>query len=288
MKIAVTGSTGFVGSHLCQALEADGHEVVAIKRGDIVRGEDATAERMSGCQAVVNLAGETISRRWTKAYKRRIFDSRVALTQTLIKAMAKSERPPELLISTSAIGAFAPHGCYNEADESNATDFLGELSRQWEMAAGEATTLGVRTLIFRFALVLGPDGGLLKQLLLPFRLGLGGPVGNGRQHFSWVHIDDLVNAYRFALNYPQMSGVYHICSPNPTTNRDLSKQLGAVLRRPALLPVPAFVLKLVYGEGGEVMTSGQCVTSTRLEAEGYRFEYPHLRQALEHILQKSP
>lgn len=284
MKIAVTGSTGFVGSHLNQALVADGHEVVPLKRGDIVRGVDAVAEQMSGCQAVINLAGETISRRWTKAYKQRIWESRVSLTQTLVQAMTKLEQPPESLISTSAIGAFAPQGCYNEADESNATDFLGGLSRQWEAAAHEAEKEGIRTLIFRFALVLGGDGGLLKQLLLPFRLGLGGPVGNGRQHFSWVHIDDLVNAYRFALTHPQMSGVYHICSPNPTTNRDLSKQLGAVLRRPAVLPVPAFVLKLIYGEGGEVMTSGQCVTSKRLEGEGYQFDYPQLREALEQIL----
>lgn len=284
MRIAVTGSTGFVGSHLCKALLADGHEIVPLKRSDIARGADALAERMGDCQAVINLAGETISRRWTKAYKKRIWDSRVALTQTLVKAMAKLEQLPEMFISTSAIGAFSPHGCYTEADKSNATDFLGELSRQWEMAAHEAEKLSVRTLIFRFALVLGSDGGLLKQLLLPFRLGLGGPVGNGRQPFSWVHIDDLVSAYRYALEHPQMSGIYHICSPNPTTNRDLSKQLGAVLRRPALLPVPTFVLKLVYGEGGDVMISGQCVTSSRLEGERYRFKYPYLREALEQIV----
>lgn len=284
MKIVMTGGTGFVGKHLTRALSQLGNQVVNIGRSDLKPGADSLVKLMSGADVVINLAGAPINRRWTPAYKREIFSSRVETTQRLVKAMAEIDAPPKIFISTSAIGAFDSKGRYSESDPPNATDFLGGLSKQWESAVLGAESLGVRTLIFRFALVLGNDGGLMKQLLIPFRLGLGGPVGDGSQHFSWIHIDDLVNAYLFALEHPKMSGIYHLCAPNPVTNLGFTKTLGAALHRPTLFRVPELLLKLAYGEGAEVMTSGQQVVSERLPESGFRFRYASLESAVAEIV----
>ncbi|MEJ1296500.1 MAG: TIGR01777 family oxidoreductase [Candidatus Sedimenticola sp. (ex Thyasira tokunagai)] len=285
MKIAITGSTGFVGSHLSAALKEDGHQVVPIGRAELKEHHEQIATHLIGCDAVFNLAGESISQRWSEAYKQRIYHSRIDTTHKLVEAMKVMEKRPATFISTSAIGAFSTEGCHTEYDPANASDFLGELSKDWEGEAKEAESLGVRTLIFRFALVLGHDGGLMKQLLPPFRRGLGGPIGNGLQPFSWVHIDDLVRSYQYALLNEQMKGIYHICSPNPDNNAGFTKTLGTVLNRPALLPIPKFALKLVYGEGADVMTSGQCVFSIRLYEAGFEFKYPELDRALTAIIQ---
>jgi len=287
MKIVMTGGTGFVGKHLTQALRKLGNQVIYIGRSDLKPGEKSLVKLMSGANVVINLAGAPINRRWTPAYKREIFTSRVETTQRLVKAMAELDTPPEIFISTSAIGAFDSKGLYSESDPPNARDFLGDLSKQWESAALEAESLGVRTLVFRFALVLGHDGGLMKQLLLPFRLGIGGPVGDGSQHFSWIHIDDLVNAYVFALEHRTMSGIYHLCAPNPVTNLGFTKALGAALHRPTLFRVPELLLKLIYGEGAEVMTSGQQVVSARLPESGFQFRYASMESAVAEIVTHS-
>ena len=280
MKIGLTGATGFIGRHLENHLGEQGHEVVPLGRNELREGAKHVAASISGCDALINLAGAPISRRWTDAYKQEMVSSRVKTTSLLVDAMSLLDQPPATFISTSAIGAFDTRGRYRESDAPNATDFLGELSRDWEAAALRAEPMGTRTLLFRFGLVLGTDGGLLKQLLLPFRLGLGGPVGDGRQHFSWVHIDDLTKAYTHALGHPEMSGVFHICAPNPTTNLEFTQILGSCLHRPTLMPVPEFVLRLIYGEGAEVMTSGQCVISERLPEYGFEFDYPDLESAV--------
>ena len=280
MNIAITGATGFVGRHLSKTLAQDGHQITDLGRSDFRQGNDHLKQRLQGCAVVINLAGETINRRWTPDYKQRIFDSRIQTTRQLVAAMMALENKPKLFFSTSAIGAFCQERCYNEADAPDADDFLGRLSKDWEAAANVARDAGIRTLIFRFGLVLGHDGGLLLQLLPPFMLGLGGPVGGGRQHFSWIHVDDLVEAYRFVLDHPEMSGVYHLCAPTPVSNQVFAKTLGRVLRRPAIFPVPVALLQLIYGEGAEVMASGQCVVSDRLPGAGFRFRYPDLKQAL--------
>lgn len=284
MKIAMTGATGFVGQHLGRALKERGHPVIAVGRQDFRKGATHLASLMGGCEAVIHLAGAPISRRWTAAYKRELVSSRVGTTRLLVEAMNLLDRPPRTLISTSGIGAFDTRGRYTERDEPNATDFLGRLSRDWEAAAREAEGLGVRVVIFRFAVVLGHDGGMMKQILPPFRLGLGGPIGNGRQTFSWIHIDDLVAAELHALEHEEMSGVYHLSAPNPVTNREFTRTLGRALSRPAVLPVPSPMLKLAFGEGADVMTSGQHVTSTRLPESGFEFRYPDLPRALEAIV----
>ena len=285
MRIALTGASGFIGRHLENHLSKQGHELVPLGRNELREGARQIAASISGCDVLINLAGAPISRRWTDAYKQEMVSSRVKTTSLLVEAMSLLDQPPAAFISTSAIGAFDTRGEYTESDAPNATDFLGQLSRDWEAAALKAESMGIRTLIFRFALVLGTDGGLLKQLLLPFRLGLGGPVGDGRQHFSWVHIDDLTKAYTHALEHSEMSGVFHICAPNPTTNLEFTRILGSTLHRPTLFPVPGFVLRLIYGEGAEVMTSGQCVISVRLPEYGFEFDYPELESAIRELVE---
>ena len=287
MKILITGATGFIGRHVSRSLVDAGHEVVPAGRNDLNRGGPHLAGIMGGCDAVINLAGAPISRRWTAAYKRTIVSSRLDTTRCIVDAMRLLGNRPAVLISASAIGAYDAAGRYSEKDPPNATDFLGRLSRDWEAAAREAESLGVRTLIYRFALVLGHDGGLMKQLLPPFRLGLGGPVADGSQHFSWVHVDDVVRSVIHGLENTHLSGIYHICAPGPTTNRVFTKTLGRVLGRPTLFRVPLTVLKLIYGEGAEVIASGQCVVSERLPESGFLFDYPELEPALKAVVLES-
>jgi uncharacterized protein (TIGR01777 family) len=284
MRVAITGATGFVGTHLVSALSRQGDEVVPIGRAELRGDSRQLAELLSGCVFVINLAGAPINRRWTPAYKKEIRSSRIDTTRALVSAMARLEERPGTLISASGIGAFDSARRYSEADLPNATDFLGQLSLDWEAAAQEAEALGVRVIIMRFAVVLGRDGGMMKQVLPPFRFGLGGPIGNGRQHFSWVHIDDLVAAILHASDKLQMSGVYHVSAPNPVSNRDFARALGKAVRRPAVLPMPTPMLKLAFGEGADVMTSGQCVVSERLPESGFKFRYPRIDQALSEIV----
>ncbi len=283
MKVAITGATGFIGRHLVQTLKASGHEVQPIGRHDLQQDSVHLRHRLAGSDAVINLAGAPINRRWSNAWKQEIRDSRINTTRLLVEAMGQLGRRPGLFISTSAIGAFDDRGHYTEEGTPNADDFLGQLSREWEQEAAKADKLGVRTLILRFGLVLGPDGGLMKQLLPPFRLGLGGPLGNGHQAFSWIHIDDLVRAQLHLMHLPEASGVFHLCAPQPLSNRAFSRALGRVLKRPAVIPVPPLLLKLAFGEGAEVMLSGQWVTSTRLPEFGFRFRYEDIDSALEEI-----
>lgn len=285
MRIVITGASGFVGRHLIKALNKKRIEVVPIGRADFKKGIHILSKLLDGADAVFNLCGENINQRWTKVAKQRFYQSRVENTRMLVNAMAGTDAPPKLMISTSAIGAFmAGEEHYTESDSANATDFLGVLAHDWEQEAKRAESIGVRTLIFRFGLVLGRDGGMLKSLLLPFRMGLGGTIGDGRQAMSWIHIEDLVSAYLWALQQNSLTGTYHLCAPNPVNNRKFSQILGQVLHRPAFLPMPVWVLRLLFGEGADVMASGQNVTSERLPTAGFQFRYSKLKGALESIL----
>lgn len=286
MKIFMTGATGFVAKHLQPALLEQGHRVIPLSRRDLAKDPEHLAQAMAGCDAVINLAGAPINRRWTDAYKREIVASRLDTTRRLVQAIALMQQPPASFISTSAIGAYDTHSRYSESDAPNARDFLGDLARDWEAAARVAESLGVRTVITRLALVLGHDGGLLKQLMTPFRLGLGGPIGDGSQHFSWIHADDLVAAYSHLLDHEELSGDFHLSAPHPVTNLEFTRALGDALERPTPFRVPVPVLKLIYGEGAEVMASGQCVVSERLPESGFRFQYPYLEPALHTIAEQ--
>jgi len=284
MKIAISGASGFVGGHLAKAFEKKGVQIIKLGRADFQTSCKELAMRLDGCNAIFNLAGESISRRWNQRYMQAIYDSRIETTRQLVKAMGAMSQKPTTFISTSAIGAFKPEGQYTERDIPNANDFLGKLSKAWESEARLAENFGIRTLIFRFALVLGRDGGLMKQVLPPFRLGLGGPIGDGSQYFSWVHINDLVRAYQFAMGHHEMQGVYHICAPHPVTNLVFTKTLGQLLHRPTLLPMPKPLLQLAFGKGAEVMVSGQSVTSERLPEAGFSFEFDTIEKALSELV----
>ncbi|MES9993661.1 MAG: TIGR01777 family oxidoreductase [Candidatus Thiodiazotropha sp.] len=287
MRIAISGSTGFIGTQLARTLGNKGHAVVPIGRRDFNRGTRHLSTMLEGCDAVVNLAGAPINRRWTRAYKRTIVASRVETTRMLVAAIAQMSKSPKTFISTSGMGAFDTKGRYTESDVANATDFLGELTFDWETAAWEGETLGMRVIVFRLSLVLGQQGGLMKQVLTPFRLGLGGPIATGKQHFSWIHIDDLINAYLQALDNPRFRGIYHLAAPNPQNNLAFTRILGTALNRPTRFRIPAMLLKLAYGEGAEVMTSGQCIVSERLQEAGFNFRYADLESAIRAIVKSS-
>lgn len=281
MKIAVSGAGGFVGRHLVSMLKARGWVVVPLHTPDFSLDETAFAAKLDGADAVVHLAGATINRRWTEDYKKELYDSRVKTAEKIVNAMAAMSVKPKLFICTSAVGIYASTGQYDEENAVYADDFLGRLVRDWETAALKAETAGVRTVIFRYGLVLGRDGGILQEMLPPFRFGLGGTIGDGKQAFSWVHIDDLVRAYLFTLEHDGMEGVYNLTAPVPTTNAGLTKALGKVLHRPTLFAIPKLVLRLRFGsEAAAALSSGQDVLPKRLREAGFVFTFETVDAAL--------
>jgi uncharacterized protein (TIGR01777 family) len=302
VKVLVTGASGFIGSALCDALLVRGDTVVGLTR-DPERARrtnpsvvwhpwEPTLERppaaaFEGVDGVVNLLGEKINQRWTDEAKQRIMESRRTGTHNLVQAIAGLERKPPVLVSQSAIGFYGDRGeaIVDESAEVGA-GFDAEVVQEWEKAAREAESAGVRLAIVRTGHVLDPSGGLLAQLLTPFKLGVGGPIAGGGQYMSWIHIDDEVGILLWALDDKTVSGVVNATAPNPVTNRELSKALGRALNRPAVLPVPGFALDLIFGgEFAEVLKGGQRVAPRRALDLGYEFRHPELDEALGDLLQ---
>jgi len=284
MRIVISGAGGFIGSHLVRMFEAQGWEVIPLHTKDFSLEDTVFAEKLSGADVIAHLAGASINRRWTEAYKKELFDSRVKTAEKLVRAMAMMAEKPKLFICTSAVGIYAPTGKYDEENAVYADDFLGRLAQNWEAAALQAKAVGIRTIIFRYGIVLGHGGGILKEMLLPFRLGLGGTIGDGTQPFTWVHIDDLMRGYLFATRHPDMEGVYNLMAPTPTTNYGLTKALGRVLHRPTFMTVPRFLLKLRFGsEGGEALAGGQYALPKRLLEAGFTFKFKTIDAALENL-----
>jgi uncharacterized protein (TIGR01777 family) len=278
MTIAVTGATGFVGKALVPTLERAGHTVRPISsRGPLA--DDALA----GCQAVVNLAGEPVAQRWTHDSKDRIRRSRVEGTRRLVDAM----RPHriQILVSGSAVGYYGSRGdkVLTEA-EPPALDFLGEVAAEWEREAVWAEDFGVRVSRLRIGMVLGRDGGALAKMLLPFKLGLGGPIGGGHQWMSWIHIQDLANMILFLLEEPTVRGPFNGVAPNPVTNADFTSALGKALHRPAFIPVPEFAVKKLFGEMARIVLASQRAVPDAALRNGFTFEYPEIHGALTHVL----
>ncbi len=276
----MTGSTGFIGTNLSAAFAAQGRQVIPITRTDLAGGAGNLAEKMRGAGVVVNLAGATVIALWTKSHKKEMYDSRINTTSLLVRAFEMMPSKPPLFISTSAVGFYSAEGKHTEENFIHADDFLGTLTSAWEEAALKAVALGVRTVVFRFGIVLGKGGGTLAKMLFPFKLGIAGTIGDGSQAFSWVQIKDLERAYVTAIADGSFGGIYNLTSPNPTTNRGLTKALGKALHRPTVLPLPKFVLRLVYGEGAAVLTSGQEVYPKRLVESGFKFVYPDIDSAV--------
>jgi uncharacterized protein len=301
MRALITGASGMIGSALCDALLARGDEVVALTRDpERARAGNPTvrwhrwepamerppAEALEGVDGVVNLVGEPINQRWSKEAKERILESRRTATRNLVQAITALKQKPGVLVSQSAIGYYGDRG-EELVDESDAPGggFGSEVSQQWEAAAREIDSSGVRLVIVRTGLVLDAGDGLLKQLLTPFKLGVGGPIAGGAQYMSWIHIDDEVGVILWALDNEQVGGVVNATAPDPVTNRQFSKTLGRVLGRPAVVPVPGFALSAMFGaEAAETFKGGARVMPRRTQDLGYRFQHPELEGALRDLL----
>jgi uncharacterized protein (TIGR01777 family) len=279
MNVAVLGASGFIGKHLVQALRDRGDSIVTASLRDVA-GAAAAAAR---CDAIVNLAGEPIAQRWTAPVKRLIADSRTELPKQFLAALAQHGHRVKAYVSASAIGYYGTSESATFVEESPpGDDFLAHVCAAWEAQARGAEEFGMRVTIVRTGVVLGRDGGALAKMLPAFRAGVGGIVGSGRQWISWVHVDDLVGIFMMALDGP--GGVLNATAPNPVTNAELTQTLAAVLHRPAVVPVPAVALRLMLGEAAGVLLTGQRVLPRRTLELGYRFAFPELRPALEHLL----
>lgn len=295
MLILVTGGSGFIGKALIQALQKDGHQIVCWTR-DAKRTSEALGETVeivesleaisSTPDAIINLAGAPIAdQRWSEQRKRLLRDSRIGLTEKLLDWVSIQHHKPQVLISGSAIGYY---GSYSEDrsplldEETEAIDgFTYKLCHDWEQVALRAESQGIRVCVIRTGVVLGKDGGALKKMLPPFRFGLGGPVGSGKQWMSWIHMTDQVNAIRFLLEHPELKGAFNLTAPESVSNAEFSKMLANALSRPCWMPVPAMVIKLMLGEGAELLLEGQRVYPKRLLDAGFNFEYPALKVALD-------
>ncbi len=288
MRVLVTGGTGLVGRAACDALRAAGHAVTLVSRepGRVPAraiGWDGLRAAMPETDAIVNLAGESIAGgRWTPARKAEIRRSRIEGTRALVDAAAASEPRPKVLVSASAVGYYGDRGD-EPLDEAAGpgTDFLARVCIDWEAAARRAEPLGVRVALLRFGVVLAPDGGALAAMLLPFRAGLGGPIGGGKQWMSWVHRDDVVGLIREAVAAEAYAGPVNVTSPNPVTNKDFARALGRALHRPAVLPAPAVALRLLLGEMATMLLTGQRVLPAVAQRLGYAWRQPELPAALE-------
>ena len=296
MRVLVTGSTGFIGNALVSALEHRGDRVVRLGRG-AATDERATWDpdagtissvALDGIDGVVHLAGEGIGeKKWTPEQKRRIRESRVKGTALLARTLAERPTKPAVFISGSAIGYYGNRGDeLLDETSSSGDDFLADVCRQWEAAAEPAAAAGVRLVTIRTGIVLHPSGGVLKSMLLPFRLGLGGRAASGRQWMSWIARADAVGAILHALDHAALSGPVNLTAPNPATNAELTKALGAAVHRPTVLPTPLFPLKLRFGSElvETLLVSGQRVQPRRLQETGYEFAHPDLEPALRAML----
>jgi uncharacterized protein (TIGR01777 family) len=297
MKLVIAGGTGFLGQPLTTRLLRDGHEVVVLSRAesarvpigaravtwDVTRTLAPWAAEIDGADAVINLAGESIAdHRWTAARKRRIEDSRVVATRRIVGAIAEASAPPALLINGSGVGFYGPCGDQLITEETGAGhDFLAGVCRRWEAQAVAACSTRTRVVCVRTGLVLERDGGALQAMLLPFRMGVGGPVGTGRQYWPWIHRQDWIDLVRFAIANTDVAGPLNATAPTPVTNAEFARELGRALGRPSFMKAPAFALKLLLGEMAEgLLLTGQRAIPAKAERLGFTFSYPTLAPAL--------
>jgi uncharacterized protein (TIGR01777 family) len=296
MKVTVTGATGLIGTRLVAALRARGDEVTVLSRdperarsvlGDIdvavwdPTGTAGPTEALAARDGVVHLAGEPVAQRWSDMVKERIWTSREAGTRCLVAGLRGAEPRPRALVSASGVGYYGPRGDERLDESAEAgDDFLANAVRVWEAEAAAAEELGLRVVLVRTGVVLDRAGGALAKMLPPFRAGIGGPVAGGRQYMPWIHLDDLVGIYLAALDGDDWSGPVNASAPEPVTNREFSKALGRALHRPAFAPVPAFALRILYGEMAEIVTAGQRAVPKRALELGYDFRHPDLDEAL--------
>ena len=297
MKVVVTGATGFVGQEVVKQLLIAGDEVIVLTRNvakaAITLGsscryyqwEDGEAlppsEALEGVDGIINLMGETISKRWDEPQKKKIYNSRINGTRKLVEAIEKLKVKPKVFVSTSAVGIYGNRGP-EEINESSslADDFLAKVCKDWENEANKAKNYGVRVVMIRLGIVLGRKGGALAKMLPIFKLGLGGPLGSGNQYMSWIHVRDIATMFIEAVKNNELKGVFNGTSPYPATNSEFTKLLGKVLGRPAFLPVPSIALKLALGEMSQLLLEGQKVLPVKFKEAKFRYRYSTLEMAL--------
>lgn len=299
MKILITGGAGFVGTQLTSRLIQDRHEVTILTRSlkgakrsspgiSYLEGDPTKKgpwqEAIKNHDAVINLAGASIFSKWTEEHKKAIRESRVKTTQNIVEGIPSQPPKQFTLFSTSAVGYYGFCGDEELGEDSPpGNDFLARIAQEWEGEALKARNKGARVVITRFGIVMGEQGGALSQMIPLFKKYIGGPIGSGKQWFSWVHIKDLAGAFVFLIKHPEISGPVNVCSPNPVRNRDLAKALGKALHRPSFIPAPGFMVRLVLGEFGTVILQGQRVIPRRLLENGFVFQYPDIEKALQSI-----
>lgn len=303
MRVIITGGTGLIGRALANSLCADGHEVIILSRSLAQASNLPAGARLAtwdarsaagwgqladGADAIVNLAGENIgAARWTPERKRRILESRLNAGQAVVQAVEAAAHKPGVVIQASGIGIYGPHGDEELTEESPPGDgFLERVAVQWEACTAPVETWGVRRAIIRSGVVLSKEGGSLPRMVLPFRFFVGGPIGNGRQWFSWIHLADEVRAIRFLMEHPNASGPFNLCSPEPLTNAQFSRVIGHVMGRPAWLRVPAWAMRLLFGEMASILLTGQRAVPRRLLDLGFTFLFPRAEEALRDLLRE--
>ncbi len=297
MKVLITGATGLIGNALQRSLSDKGYEMLLASRSepkdehsiqwDIQKGF-SDPERLEGIDAVVHLAGESISGlRWTDDKKKAIRDSRVLGTRSVVDAISRLKQRPRILVAASAVGFYGERGD-EELTESSAAgdDFLSAVAKEWESEARRAEDAGIRTVLLRSGIVLSKDGGALGTMLTPFKLGVGGVVGSGKQWMSWISLDDEVEIINFAIENENLRGAVNAVSPNPATNYDFTKTLGEILYRPTIIPLPEFAVSMIFGEMGDaLLLSSTKALPKRLIDAGFEFKYPDLKKAIEHAVE---
>ena len=297
-RVLITGASGLIGAALQKSLRAKGYEMLLASRKEPeAKNEiqwnsdtgfaDDDLHRLEELDSVIHLAGESIAGlRWTDEKKKAIRDSRVYGTRTMIEAFARLEKKPEVFISASAIGFYGDRGDDEMTETSSAGDtFLSEVAKEWESEARRAEDMGIRTVLLRNGIVLSKDGGALGTMITPFKFGVGGVVGSGKQWMSWVSLDDVVEVVNFAIENEKVRGAINVASPNPVTNEEFTKTLGEVLYRPTFLPLPEFAVNLVFGEMGDaLLIHSTKVLPKRLLDAGFKFKFPDLRSALENAV----
>ncbi|UPT76588.1 TIGR01777 family oxidoreductase [Sulfurovum sp. XGS-02] len=282
-KIAIIGANGYIGMYMQSFFKAEGYTVFPLGRKDIEKNIPEITKVLEGVDIIINLAGAPIIHRWNDAYKKVLYDSRIITTKKIVTAMSNMKKKPELFISTSAIGIYATNGPMSESNYTYSDNFLAKICKDWEAEAQRADAF-TRVVIFRFGVVLGKGGGALSKMLPSFKLGIAGTIGDGSEPFSWIHISDLLNAYMFVFSHNDLKGTFNLSSPNPVTNKVLTKTLGKILHRPTVIPLPKFVLRFLYSEGATVLTEGQRVIPERLLERHFVFKYPTIEEALREVL----
>jgi hypothetical protein len=279
--IAITGASGFVGTNLTKFFKSFNYKIIPISR-DILNDELKLKNVLDESDVIINLAGANIIGRWTAEYKELLYTSRIDTTKKIVTALNQITDKNKLLISTSAVGIYDNKDTHDE-DGTFANDFLSNLCQDWESEALKAKSPNIKVSIFRFGIVLGKGGGAFAKMITPFRLGLGGIIGSGNQAFSYIHITDLLNAYKFVIenNY---ENTFNLTAPKPTINLLFTRALGKALRKPTIFPVPEFILKLIFSEGAKVLTDGQDVIPKRLLSLGFKFKYNDIKETVDGLI----